>query len=112
MTTPTDAPVIGALALKEELEREIELHGRAIETHRRELEERQIELHDLDTFLEVYARFSQDDGLHGNEDVTGTANQQSGAPEFAEEDSSGNALFLRDNSGQILIGYCLSMAAQ
>lgn len=96
MTRLTDASVIRALARKEKLEREIELHGRAIETPQRELEERQIELHDLDTFLELYARFSEDDDLHGDEDITGTANQQPDAPEFVEEDSSSNGSISRE----------------
>lgn len=110
MTRLTDASVIRALARKEKLEREIELHGRAIETPQRELEERQIELHDLDTFLELYARFSEDDDLHGDEDITGTANQQPDAPEFVEEDFLVMVLFLENNSKRILVRYCLSMA--
>jgi hypothetical protein len=38
----------------------------------------------------LYARFYKNDGLHGNEDITGTANQQPDPPEFVEEDSSRN----------------------
>jgi hypothetical protein len=88
------------------------LYERAIETHQRELEERQIELHNLDTFLELYARFSENDGLHGNEDITGTANQQPDAPEFVEEDSSGNGSISQEQFEADTRRYCLSMAVQ